>query len=138
MITFLIKKAEINNIVSDPTSAKRIKNKDMPKIPPIDYMTDNQSLSDTTISNNSQTIICNTPTQIPSNKSEKSPKPVSIDKPSVAQINQKISKEIKQTENENEILRLNGLKDQYKRAALIAKKSGDQSLALSHIRTAKV
>lgn len=110
----------------------------MPKIPPIDYMTDNQSLSDTTISNNSQTIICNTPTQIPSNKSEKSPKPVSIDKPSVAQINQKISKEIKQTENENEILRLNSLKDQYKRAALSAKTSGDQSLALSHIRTAKV
>jgi hypothetical protein len=110
----------------------------MPKIPPIDYMTDNQSSSGRTFSNNSQTIISNTSTQIPSNKSDKSPKSVSIDKPSVAQINQKISKEIKQTENENEILRLNSLRDEYKRAALIAKKSGDQSLALSYIKTAKV
>ena len=45
---------------------------------------------------------------------------------------------IKVDENNSEIPRLNQLKDQYKRAALIAKKGGQQTIALSHIKTAKV
>jgi len=94
-------------------------------------------------SDNSKTAIPKTSsTHIPSNAStrapEKSPKLDSTDKPSVKQISQNILQDIKQTENQNEISRLNNLRDQYKKAALTAKKLGDQSAALSHIKTAKV
>jgi len=111
-----------------------------PIIPPIDYMSEPQS-HDISLLDNSKTLIPNTSsTHIPSNAStrEKSPKHDSIDKPSVKQISQNILKDIKQTEDQNQISRLNDLRDQYKRAALMAKKSGDQSTALSHIKTAKV
>ena len=48
------------------------------------------------------------------------------------------SKYDKMSEDKNEVQNLTSLKDNYRRAALIAKKCGQQDVALSHIKTAKV
>ena len=147
-------KSEINAIASKP-SAERVGKQNAYKTPPIDYEfasnsrtnsgfndrnTDNKSISPSV---ERQQI---SPKEIPQKYSDPTPTLVpNLPKPNqnipfnqITESTPNVSTLIKTTDNKSEIPRLNALKDDYKRAALSAKKSGQQAIAISHIKTAKV
>ncbi|CAG2112677.1 unnamed protein product, partial [Medioppia subpectinata] len=128
--------SEINSIVSEDTSSAKNKspNKSEYKIrQPIDSRIPEINTIRMQTSINPQ-IVDKTPKTYPTNSVESGSKTEAIGSAISADI---ASNQSKQTDDKNTVLKLNTLKDDYKRAALVAKKAGQATTALSHIKTAK-
>ncbi|CAG2114427.1 unnamed protein product, partial [Medioppia subpectinata] len=128
--------SEINSIVSEDTSSAKNKSPNKSEYKtrqPIDSRIPEINTIRMQTSINPQ-IVDKTPKNYPTNSIESGPKTEAIQSVMSADI---ASNQSKQTGDKNTVLKLNTLKDEYKRAALVAKKAGQATTALSHIKTAK-